>query len=390
MTLAVFKTMERQFLASRAEFHTNTLKIPVKVEGVHTLMKKVIYDQDGLGRRDHNLYGLLVLLQAPGVELVGLSTVSGREWSSRQVPRARQVLDLLGRPEVPVVGGAVFPLLNSPARSAAWESMHGALFDRLCFESADLEEPTEADPFWVPVDEGNPSFGARPTVGPTAEPAAVFMTRMARQHPGELSIVATGPLTNLALACRLDPTFPRLVKEVIFVGGRFRPFSLGGHFTRTPSRREANFRHDPEAAHIVLQAEWTRLLCLPRDLTDTVCISPEMHAAITKARTPVGRFVAELPYEFYTKGDALAAAVCAQPGLVKATDKVCLDVDLSPGANYGCTLNWREVEFAPATNQRPVEVVTAVDEEAFAKLFELWCKGKNRKIGRKKAQKAQK
>ena len=173
------------------------------------------------------------------------------------------------------------------------------------------------------------------------------------------------------------------MRELIFVGGRFRPFSLAGHFTRTPSRREPNFRHDPEAAHIVLQAEWTRLLCLPRDLTDTVCISPEMHAAIAKAQTPIGRFMKELPHEFYTKGDALAAAVCAEPGLVKTIDKVCMDVDLSPGANYGCTLNWREVDFAPALNRRPIEVVTAVDEKAFEKAFVGWCRADRRSFNAK-------
>ncbi len=427
-------------------------------------MKKVIYDQDGLGLRDHNLYGLFLLLQAPGVELVGLTTVSGREWSPRQVPRALRVLEQLGRPEIPVSGGAVFPLLNSPARSAAWESLHGPLFDTLCHELHELDEPTDADPFWVPPSESFPSpnlsqgrdssverrssgagwradFGAdrakdvaqrrwhspepkaegeplgkqyaksissrgphrkMPSDRPDAtrateefrptEPAAVFLTRMARKHPGEISIVATGPLTNLALACRLDPEFPRLVKEVFFVGGRFMPYSRAGYFTRCPSRREINFRHDPEAAHIVLQAPWSRLVCLPRDLTDPIRVTAAMHAAVARARTPVGRFMKDLlKHELSSKGDALAAALCIEPGLIEASDSVCLDVDLNPhGANYGCLLNWRDIDHCPAHHGPPVEVITQINEAAFAKAFVRWCSAKPRMVGRKKAQKTQK
>lgn len=116
-------------------------------------INKVIYDQDGFGERDHNLYGLLVLLQAPDVEPVGITTVSGREWSPRQGPRAREVLKRLGRPEVPVMGGAVFPLVNSPSRNARWEQVHGPLFDALCFSHDSDDLPSDHDPFWVPGEE---------------------------------------------------------------------------------------------------------------------------------------------------------------------------------------------------------------------------------------------
>ena len=60
-----------------------------------------------------------------------------------------------------------------------------------------------------------------------------------------------------------------------------------------------------------------------------------------------------------------------------------MDVDLSPGANYGCTLNWRDIDFAPATNKKPVEVVTTLDEKAFNKRFVGWCKTKRRNFNAK-------
>ena len=343
-------------------------------------MNKVIYDQDGFGEQDHNFYGLLVLLQAPGVELVGITTVSGREWSPRQRPRALEALKALGRPEIPVVGGAVFPLVNSAARNARWEQVHGPLFDALCFSHDSDDLPSDSDPFWAPAGEEAAHQGARSKAAPgcrsprgTDEPAAVFMVRMARQYPGEISLVAVGPLTNLALACRLDPEFPRLIKALWFVGGRFQPYNRTGLFSRAPGRREANLRHDPEAAHIVLQAEWNRLVCLPRDLTDTVHVTREMHERIARARTPVGRFIKSLPYELYAKGDALAAALCAEPGLVAASDAVCLDVDLSQGPNHGCLINWRDEAFAPRPPPPLVQVVTAIDEKRFAHQFGAWC-----------------
>ena len=333
-------------------------------------MKKVIYDQDGLGERDHNLYGLLVLLQAPGVELVGLTTVSGREWSPRQTPRALEVLRLLNRSKVTVAPGAVFPLINSVARTARWEHVHGPLFDAMCLDQDPDNPPSDLDPFWLPP----PAPGSMPVSLPT-EHAAVFMTRMARKYPGEISIVATGPLTNLALAIRLDPEFPRLVKEVFFVGGRFMPYSKTGQFSRAPGRREPNLRHDPEAAHIVLTAEWGRggLTCLPRDLTDTVHVTRQMHEKIAHARTPIGRFIKTLPHDLYAKGDALAAAVFAAPALIKTTDAVCLDVDLSNGPSHGCLINWRDETFAPKGHASPIRIVTAIHEKPFAQNILTWC-----------------
>ena len=328
---------------------------------------KVIYDQDGLGRRDHNLYGLFVLLQAPGVELIGLTTVSGREWSPRQAPRALRTLELLGRPDIPVAPGAIFPLVNTAARTALWEACHGRLFDLACFELD--TEAGETDPFWLPpIDEGQPDTRA------LEESAAAFLVRMARQHPGELSIVATGPLTNLALACRLDPRFPQLVHELIFVGGRFRDPDPG--FTRGFGRHEINFRHDPEAAHIVLHATWNRLTCLPRDLTDGLHVTRDMHAAIALARTPLARFVKRLEFDLSGKGDALAAALCAEPSLVKASDELCMDVDLDRGANYGVTLSWMNEAGVPALHGPPVRVITAVKEKAFAQTVVAWCRVK--------------
>lgn len=204
------------------------------------------------------------------------------------------------------------------------------------------------------------------------------MVRMARQYPGEISLVATGPLTNLALAIRLDPAFPRLLKEVIFVGGRFMPYSRTGQFSRAPGRREANLRHDPEAAHIVLNTQWGRggtpgITCLPRDLTDPIRITRPMHEALARLPTPLGRFLKTLPYDLYAKGDALAAALCADPALIKTTDTVCLDVDLSQGPNHGCLLNWRDETFAPRHHSKPIRVVTAIHEKPFAQSFVRWC-----------------
>ncbi|EIP96586.1 Inosine-uridine nucleoside N-ribohydrolase [Opitutaceae bacterium TAV1] len=332
-------------------------------------MRKVIYDQDGLGPRDHNLYGLLVLLQAPDVELVGITTVSGRDWSPRQTPRTLRCLEMLARPEIPVAPGAVFPLVNTAKRTALWEKFHGRLFDYACHYLDDEEGfRTDADPFFIPeLEEGPPHIPA------LRESAAAFLVRMAQENPGELSIVSTGPLTNLALACRLDPGFPHNVNELIFVGGRFRDPGDSRHFTRGVGLGDVNFRHDPEAAHIVLQADWNQLTCLPRDLTDRIRVSAVMHDTVARARTPAGRFVRHLEYDVYAKGDALAASLCADSSLLTGIDEMFMDVDINHGANYGSTLGWMSEKRAPALHGNPVRVITAIHEKIFARRFVEWC-----------------
>ncbi len=91
------------------------------------------------------------------------------------------------------------------------------------------------------------------------------MVRQVREHPGEVTIISLGPLTDVALAIRLDPEFPKLARELVFMGGSFSP-PLDNYFSAeyvNNPRHEFNMWWDAEAARIALRAPWRRIVCTP-------------------------------------------------------------------------------------------------------------------------------
>lgn len=162
-----------------------------------------------------------MLLQAPDVKVLGITTVSGDGWAPEETAATLRMLELVRRQQVPVVQGAVFPLVNSKARNAAREKMYGPLAYRGAWTETwpgdnTMNRRQPHDPMVVPpLPEGMPSIAAR------SGSAAEFLLEMTRRYPGRISIVAMGPLTNLALAQRLDPGFADRVKEVVTEGGEF-------------------------------------------------------------------------------------------------------------------------------------------------------------------------
>lgn len=324
------------------------------------MRRSVIIDQDTLGPATSNLQAVAMLLNAPDVEVLGVTVVTGDHWRDVQVRHALRLLEIMGRPGVPVVPGAVWPLVQTPADVAAWERHHG----RLVYNGAwDLARPGKfADPFATPdLPEGNPSLT------PSMEPAAVFLTRLARAHPGEISLWCAGPLTNIALACRLDPDFPRLIREVHLMGGAFHAPAGSREFTHSP-RREFNFRFDPEATRIVLRAPWPRLEISPVEVAQNLPSNADHFAAIARASTPLALYLVRFGQRNRPLWDEAAAATWIDPSLVTHHEEWLVDVDLTEGAGRGNTLSWTP-GHGPSLGERPARVQRTIDAPRFFETF---------------------
>jgi inosine-uridine nucleoside N-ribohydrolase len=322
--------------------------------------RKVIIDQDCFGPASTNLQSVAMLLNAPGVDVLGICVPTGDNWRDLQVRHALRLLEVMNRPEVAVLPGAVHPLVNSPAAHAQWEKQHG----KLVYKGAwDLARPGRyEDPAGAPdLPEGNPALK------PAAEAAAVFIARMARQHPGEISLWCAGPLTDVALAYRIEPDLPKLVKELYFMGGSFHPPWHAREFRHTP-RREFNLRFDPEAAHIVLRAPWAKVTCSPIDISQEVKSAPEHFAAIAAAGTPLAAYLDKFGQRQRPMWDEIAAACWIDPTLVTAAEEYFLDVSLDRGAGYGDTLSW-PAGVQPGWGERTARVETVVDRTRFYRMF---------------------
>ncbi|MEE7567407.1 nucleoside hydrolase, partial [Xanthomonas sp. Kuri4-3] len=161
----------------------------------------------------------LVLLQSPEVKVLGIAMVSGNIWRDAGLAHARRMLEIAGHPEVPVLPGAVYPLVNTEAATERWEALYGKLVWKGAWTRQWVEDTAQSDPRYHAADAVPPLKLGDPSVVRAAdEPAAMFMLRMVHRYPGQVSILATGPLTNLALAQRLDPAFAGLARELVYMG----------------------------------------------------------------------------------------------------------------------------------------------------------------------------
>src|SRR5258708_22860811 len=194
--------------------------------------RMVIIDQDGAGPGGSDQMAMMVLLQSPQAEVLGLTMVSGDAWEPEEVQHTLRMLELIHRTDVPVVPGAIFPLVRTQEESKLQQQLYGS--SSYYGAWSDLA-PAEKDrkqyhgPYVVPkLVEGEPSLK------PLQEDAAHFLVRQVQAHPHEVTIYAAGPLTNIALALSIDPHFAELTKGIFILGGSLSPQTSAPNFPANP------------------------------------------------------------------------------------------------------------------------------------------------------------
>ena len=131
-----------------------------------------------------------------------------------------------------------------------------------------------------------------PHTKPLDETAANFIVRMVHKYPGEVVIWAGGPLTNVALALRLDPQVATLAKELVLMGSGM--YANDGGINTIDGRREFNWWFDPEAVRIVMRAPWKKITITPIDISIKTTVNPELKSAIAKSDLPVAKLSDEV------------------------------------------------------------------------------------------------
>ncbi|HUH55323.1 MAG TPA: nucleoside hydrolase [Rhodanobacter sp.] len=282
---------------------------------------------------------LAILMAHADADIAGLSIAAGNVGLAHTVRNACTLVDLLGS-ATPVFAGSATPLVRAPAEDAAL--VHGE------------------DGF------GDIGFQA-PKAVVADEPAAPALLRLTRERPGELTLVALAPLTNLALALRLDPTLPQRVARLVVMGG-----AVTGHGNTGTIPAEFNVGFDPEAAHVVFEAfpsfdliDWEATL---RHAFDEDAFDAWLHAGDHRADF-YGR-IAGTARAFNRKherrgiiaADALAMAVAIDPTIVVRSEKRAVAVELDGRLTRGATVvDWARRLGAPAN----ANIVLEVDQARF-------------------------
>jgi inosine-uridine nucleoside N-ribohydrolase len=207
----------------------------------------------------------------------------------------------------------------------------------------------------------------QPTIRAIDEDAAHFLIRQVRAHPHQVTIYAAGPLTNIALAITIDPEFAALTQGIALMGSSLNPQTDDPEFATNP-RHEFNFWFDPEAAHIVLRADWPRIDVTTTDISLKTPFSQQMLDTIAKSSAPAAKYIAAWSKNRYYMWDELAACAWIEPALITKEEQLYMDVDLSHGPHYGDTLTWNE-KLKPATGVRLVHAQMDLDLTRFQKMF---------------------
>ncbi len=320
--------------------------LPANAEAVR---RKVIIDEDVGAASDSNIQSIALLLQAPEVDLLGITVVTGDGPRDPAGAHVLRLVEAIGRTEVPVVPGAIAPLVNTRADMQAWEKKFG----RIPWKGAWNDSPSRP---------GSPL--EPPRTKPADETAAEFLVRQARLHPGEISLIANGPLTNVALACALDPAFAGNLRELVICAGTF---DLA---TQTLIGSNFNIYFDPEAARIVFRAPWKKLIAASPESMVGVTITPAMEQTVAAAHTRLTRhlLLSPNPGRKYIMWDEITTALWLDPSLATTTLDRYLDVDLERGAGYGKILAW-EPGHQPGLGEPRVQVILRIDQPRFEKLF---------------------
>jgi len=266
---------------------------------------------------------LLMAFDDPRHALVGLTIAAGNVGLEHTVRNALKLCEVAGA-DVPVFAGAPSPLLH-PARDAAY--VHGL--------------------------DGFGDIAYRPPLRRAEdEHAALALLRLSREHAGRLVLVALGPLTNVALALKLDPTLPQRIARCVVMGG-----AVTAHGNMTAAA-EFNVAFDPEAAHIVFSAfprielaDWEAVLAhgfLHAEFERWLA-APSARAAFYEAISRRTRaWSGERRGERWHSADALAMALALQPeGALELVERP-LAVELAGVHTRGATvIDWLRHGGAP-------------------------------------------
>lgn len=318
----------------------------------------VILDTDpGIGSPGSDVddgLAIVLALRHPACELLGLTIVAGNVVHEEGLPNALRLLEIAGRPDVPVVPGATRPLFRDPAPIR---------------DAMEARRQEAVKRFW-----DLPPFAA-PRLAPATTRAPEFIAEAARRRPGEIVLVAIGPCTNVAAALLMDPDLAASLRGIVVMGGAIR---VGGLVTPAV---EFNIACDPESLAVVL-ASGTRVTLVPLDATTKTFMRAEHLDRVEAGGTPLHRFLAATSRPWlrfamevrrqpgFWLHDPLAMAAALDPDILRLTP-MHVAVELAGKLTAGQLLGYAESSryLFPAPGPVNAQVALDLDEPRFMDLF---------------------
>src|SRR5579862_7265366 len=278
---------------------------------------------------------IFLALRSPELKVEAITAVSGNVPLDLTLPNALRLAEIAGRTDIPIAGGASLPLVRRliTARYVHGENGLGGV---------DFPEPH---------------------LKPVRETATQLISRIVRGNPGEVTIVAVGPLTNIGTLLRSDPKIARLIPQIVIMGGSLS----GGNITPAA---EFNLYVDPEAARIVFDSG-IPLTMVGLDVTEKVLLREEHIVILERAQNPVSQAAGKIMRATLNRAqkgidrtviamhDPLTVASLIDPELLKFRDYY-VEVETEGEFTAGMTVGYAH---APVRPSAPMTAATAPQSE---------------------------
>ncbi len=325
-------------------------------------MERIILDVDSAG---DDILAVLFAAISPSIKLEGVTTVCGAAGPIEQVTNVViNTLALAGRQDIPVAAGAWRPIVGNA--------------------KADMEAPVHFEKrlvakFGDRLKKFNPP-APTPAIRPIERHAVDFILAKALGSPGEITLVATGPMTNLAMAFLQESRLSAALKRLVLLGGSF---VTPGNITPLS---EYNVWADPEAARIVLNAGVETIL-VPLDVCEDNRAAASMltrddladlagagdHAALAMIQESFPIYI-DIWREFFAlvgfpMDDIIAVALAFDPTLCTMTEPLFVDVVLDGRIARGQTVAYRGRQLMPASGAKTTRICTDIDGRRFMGIF---------------------
>ena len=305
-------------------------------------MKRIILDTDP-GVDD--ALAFLLAFSSPEIKVEAVTTVDGNVDVEKETRNARQLLEFLGRDDVPVARGADHPMLRTMEHA---ESYHG----KTGLRDAVLPEPK------MKIDKRG---------------AAQLIIDEAGSLGKDLTIVAIGPLTNVATAILADPTIPEKVNGLVIMGGAFglTPYGTGN----SNAVAEFNIWHDPDAAKLVFDSG-IPTTCIGLDTTThpDYRMSKAMYGEIVAKKTKRSKLIEGLcgtlveRFNGFSLHDPMAMAYVADPTMFK-TERYKVEVETVGAHTLGMTVVDRRRFHRQENQEAKHEIIIEVDAPRFHRMI---------------------
>jgi inosine-uridine nucleoside N-ribohydrolase len=318
--------------------------------------EKVIFDTDfNVLNDDGQAFIMLAQLHAQQrIELLGMTLVSGNAWVDQEQIDALKAVERMGvEKQVGVYSGAAYPLVHDYATYEQEKALFGSGWPG-AFKNP---RPTSASQLVAPPD------GLATHTQIRSESAAQFIIDSVKRNPHEVTLLAVGPLTNIALAIRTAPEIVPLIKRIVYMGGAIE---IPGN---TTPAAEFNWWFDPEAARIVLRQPIEHVI-FPNDVCEKVTFDASVYKRIVAKKGVIPdlfknvlgpTFAKDPTYHSFT-WDSLPALFLVHPEMVTDARDMWVDVDTHFGPDYGRALGYKK--GAPVGTQK-AKVVFGIDQKKF-------------------------